>query len=95
MIEVVERNTQLQSPPKYIENIFFCGVRFASVVSSSGATWTFSKLQKFSLDDLTFDESEKFSDSSVFVIQKNRFPFSTKKSLTCGVKYEKLNLRKT
>ena len=47
--------------------------------------------------NLTFNESENFSDSSLhdlFESENVRFPFSVKHSLTWGVKYEKLNFRK-
>ena len=48
--------------------------------------------------NLKFHESEDFSDSFLYRIfgsENFRFPFSTKNSLTWGVKQEKLNFRKS
>ena len=48
--------------------------------------------------NLTFNESENFSDSSLHHILESenfRFPFSKKNSVTWVVKYEKLNFRKS
>ena len=48
--------------------------------------------------NLTFNERENFSDSSLHHILESenfRFPFSTKNSVTWVVEYEKLNFRKS
>ena len=68
-------------------------------------TWVFSKLQGlqyyFSENfrcNLTYNESENFSDSSlhhIFESENFRLPFFTKNSLPWGVKCEKLNFRKS
>ena len=68
-------------------------------------TRVFSKLQglqnyfpeNFSCN-FNFYESDSFSDSSlhcIFDSENFRFPFSTKNSLNWGVKWEKLNFRKS
>ena len=62
------------------------------------ATWAFSKLQENFRCNLPLNERENFSDSSlhdIFESQSFRFPFSAKNSLSWGVKYEKLNVRKS
>ena len=48
--------------------------------------------------NLTFYESDNFSNSSlhrIFESENFRFPFSTKKNQTLGVKWEKLNFSKS
>ena len=48
--------------------------------------------------NLTFNESENFSDSSLYHILESenfRFPFSKKNGVTWIVKYEKLNFGKS
>ena len=67
-------------------------------------TWFFSKLQGIQYYfpenfrcNLTYYKSEDFSDSSLHHTSESktfRFLFSSKNSLTWGVKWEKLNFRK-
>ena len=96
----------IQSPFRSLEVHSKRGYKICncSVILNKG-TWVFSKLQGLQYYfpenfrcNLTFYESENFSDSSLHHILESenfRFPFSKKNSVTWVVKYEKLNFRKS
>ena len=76
--------------------------KFLSVRSSQGNLRSFRNYKGFGIIfprcNLTFYESENFSDSSLHHILESenyRFPFSQKNLVTSVVKYEKLNFRKS
>ena len=73
--------------------------------SHARGTWAFSKFQGLQYGfpqhfrcNLTFNETENFSDSSLhdlFESENVRFPFSVKHSLTVGSEIWKIKLQKT
>ena len=76
--------------------------KFLSVRSSQGNLSLFAITRYYFSENLrcnlTFYESENFSDSSLHHILESenyRFPFSKKNRVTWVVKYEKLNFRKS
>ena len=88
----------------YIPFVLFLLLYSIVLFGHPRGTWGFSKLQGLQYYfpenfrcNLTFYESQNFSDSSVHYILESenfRFPFSKKNSVSWVVKCEKLNFRK-
>ena len=88
----------LEMRSKRCQQIFICSVILGELISLfeiARASVLFSKNFRC---NLTFYESENFSDSSTpshFRIRKFRLSLSKENSVTCVIKYEKSNFRKS